>query len=125
MATDTRAALSQVRTAAMADDPELIGRMRSAALPQEELLRRSADARAGTDDLPAVRAARAAAARQALPAAQQARRDALEATAQAAGYASMAEAIRATRALPSRAAAERIGVGASTVNRWRIRLAQE
>lgn len=123
MATDVRAALSQARTAAMTDDPDLIDRMRAAALPQQELVRRSAEARAGTDDLPAVRAARAAGARRTLPAAQQARRNLLEAKAQAAGYGSMAEAVEATRHLPSRAAAARVGVGASTINRWRSKLA--
>ncbi len=121
MATDVRAALSQARTSAMTDDPDLINRMRSGALPQQELARRSAEGRAGTDDLPAVRAARAAGARRTLPAAQQARRDALEARARTAGFESMAAAIEATRHLSSRAAAMRIGVGASTVKRWRLR----
>ncbi|MCO8308788.1 MucR family transcriptional regulator [Streptomyces sp. RKCA744] len=121
MATDVRGALSQARTSAMADDPDLVGRMRAASLPQQELSRRSADARAGTNDLPAVRAARAAGARRSLPAAQQARRNALDAKAVAAGFTSMSAAIDATRHLPSRAAAKRIGVGASTVKRWRHR----
>ncbi len=40
----------------------------------------------------------------------------------AAGFASMAAAIHATRHLSSRAAAARIGIGASTVKRWRLRL---
>ncbi|MFF8747813.1 MucR family transcriptional regulator [Streptomyces californicus] len=121
MATDVRAALSQARTSAMADNSELVARMRSATPPLQELARRSAEARPGTDELPAVRAARAAAARTTLPAARQARRDALEAQARAAGYASVAAAIEATRHLSSRAAAARIGVGASTVKRWRRR----
>ena len=121
MATDVRSALSRARTSAMADDTELVDRMRSAALPRQELARRSAEGRAGTDDLPTVRAARAAAARQTLPAAQRARREALEAQARAAGYASVAAAIEATRHLSSRAAATRIGIGASTVKRWRRR----
>ncbi|MFE3657295.1 MucR family transcriptional regulator [Streptomyces sp. NPDC059165] len=119
MATGTREALSQARTAAMAGNPELVGRMRAGALPADELLRRSAEARAGTDGLPAVRAARAAGARRALPAAQRARRDALDAKARAAGFESMAAAVEATRDLSSRAAAGRIGIGASTVKRWR------
>lgn len=121
MATDVRAALSRARTSAMAEDPGLIDRMRSAAPPQQELSRRSAESRAGTDDLPTVRAARAAAGRQTLPAAQRARRVALEAQARAAGYASVAAAIEATRHLSSRAAAARIGISASTVKRWRRR----
>ncbi|GAA1553566.1 MucR family transcriptional regulator [Streptomyces globosus] len=121
MATGVRVALSQARTAAMADDPELLGRMQAAALPRQELARRSAESRVGTDALPAVRAARAAGARRTLPAAQQARRAALEARAQAAGFASMAAAIEATRHLPSRAAATQLGIGASTVKRWRRR----
>ncbi|MEE1737030.1 MucR family transcriptional regulator [Streptomyces sp. BE147] len=119
MATEARAALSQARTAAMASNPEMLDRMRAAALPQQELARRSADSRTGTNDLPAVRAARAAGARRTLPAAQQARRAALEAKAQAAGFKSVAAAIEATRHLPSRAAATQIGIGASTVKRWR------
>ncbi|MEU0596227.1 MucR family transcriptional regulator [Streptomyces ardesiacus] len=121
MATDVRAALSQARTSAMADDPGLVGRMRAASLPQQELCRRSADVRTATNDLPAVRAARAAGARRSLPAAQQARRNALDAKAVAAGFTSMAAAIDATRHLPSRTAATRIGIGASTVKRWRRR----
>ncbi|MGA5823553.1 MucR family transcriptional regulator [Kitasatospora sp. NPDC094028] len=119
MATDVRRSLSATRTKAMAADPDLIEPMRAAALPAGELARRSAQARAGTDGLPAVRAARRNAALRTLPAARQARRSALEATARAAGFASMADAIDATRDMPSRAAAARIGVGASTVKRWR------
>ncbi|MBD0420239.1 hypothetical protein H0H10_13890 [Streptomyces sp. TRM S81-3] len=81
----------------MADDPDLIARLRATTPPLQELFRRPADARAGTDDLPAVRAARAAGARRTLPAGQQARRAALEAQARAAGFASTADAIDATR----------------------------
>ncbi|MGZ3103579.1 MucR family transcriptional regulator [Streptomyces sp. H62] len=125
MAADVRTALSQARTSAMADDPDLVARMRAATPPLPELSRRSAETRAGTDDddLPAVRAACASsAARTTLPAARQARQAALEAQAQAAGYASVAAAIAATQHLSSRAAAVRIGIGASTVKRWRHRL---
>ncbi|MFE8940929.1 MucR family transcriptional regulator [Streptomyces sp. NPDC007872] len=122
MATDARSALSQARLSAMADDPELIARMRSATPPVQELARRSTESRAGTDELPAVRAARAAGARKTHPAAQQALRDALEARVRAAGYASVTAAIEATRHLSNRAAATRIGIGASTVSRWRQRL---
>ncbi|MFF2123503.1 MucR family transcriptional regulator [Kitasatospora sp. NPDC058184] len=121
MATDVRSTLSATRIEAMATDPDLLAPMRAAAPAPDVLARRSAAARAGTDGLPAVRAARRAAALRTLPAAQQARRNTLEATARAAGFASMADAIAATRDLPSRAAAERIGVGASTVKRWRQR----
>ncbi|MFJ3762953.1 MucR family transcriptional regulator [Streptomyces sp. NPDC090080] len=119
MATDVRAALSTARTTAMADDPDLVTRMRAAALPQEELSRRSADSRSATNDLPAVRAARAAGARRTLPAARQARRDAFEAKARVAGYDSMAAAIDATRHLPSSSAAAQIGISTTTVRRWR------
>ncbi|MEU6664283.1 MucR family transcriptional regulator [Streptomyces sp. NPDC046821] len=121
MADEVRGALSQARTSAMADDPDIIGRMRAAALPQQELARRSSGARAATDGLPAVQTARAAGARRTLPAAQQARRNALEAKARAAGFDSMTAAIDATRHLPSRTAAQQIGIAASTVNRWRRR----
>ncbi|SDT83444.1 ROS/MUCR transcriptional regulator protein [Streptomyces sp. TLI_053] len=119
MATDVRRSLSATRTEAMAADPDLLEPMRACAPPAEELARRSARAREATDGLPAVRAARRSAALRTVPAAQQARRDALEATARAAGFASMTEAIEATRDMPSRAAAARIGVGASTVKRRR------
>ncbi|GGU62281.1 MucR family transcriptional regulator [Streptomyces lavendofoliae] len=121
MATDTRLGLSTARIDAITEQPELIERMRAANLPASELSRRSTEARSGTDSLPVVRASRRAGALRTLPAAQQARRDALEAVARAAGFASMADAIENTRDLPSRAAAERIGVGASTVKRWRQR----
>ncbi|MGW0984260.1 MucR family transcriptional regulator [Streptomyces xiamenensis] len=123
MGSAVRGALSAARRAAMAADPELVTRMREAALPGEELARRSADARAGTDDLPAVRAARRAGALRTIPAAQQARREALEERARGAGYGSMAEAIAATRGLSAGAAAERIGVGVTTVKRWRRKTA--
>ncbi|MFE4397918.1 MULTISPECIES: MucR family transcriptional regulator [Streptomycetaceae] len=119
MATDVRRTLSATRIEAMAADPDLLAPMRAAAPAPDVLARRSAAARAGTDGLPAVRAARRAAALRTLPAARQARRNTLEATARTAGFASMADAIAATRDLSSRAAAERIGVGASTVKRWR------
>lgn len=105
----------------MADDPELVARMRAGALPPEELARLSADARAGTDELPAVRAARRSAALRTLPVARQARQESMEATARAAGFGSMVQAIDATRDLSSRAAAARIGIGATTVKRWRRR----
>ncbi|WP_323185932.1 MucR family transcriptional regulator [Streptomyces sp. NBC_00378] len=105
MATDVRATLARTTTAAMSKDPEFVARMRAATPSQQELARRSAEARAGTDDLPAVQAARAASARQSLPVARQARRNALEAKAHAAGFESMAAAIDATRHLSSRAAA--------------------
>ena len=121
MATGVRGALSKARVSAMADDPELIARMRAATLPLEELARRATDARAGTNDLPAVRGARQAAGRLNVPRAQQARREALEEKARAAGFASLAAAVAATLGLPSRAAAARIGVSASTVKRWRRR----
>ncbi|MER7847421.1 MucR family transcriptional regulator [Kitasatospora sp. NPDC096077] len=121
MATDVRRSLSRTRREAMAADPDLLDPMRAATPPLDVLARRSAAARAGTNGLPAVRAARRSAALRTVQAAQQARRDALEATARAAGFASMTEAIEATRDLPSRAAAARIGVGASTVKRWRQR----
>ncbi|MBW1600915.1 MucR family transcriptional regulator [Streptomyces sp. JJ66] len=121
MASGMRAAMSETRLTAMADDPELVARMSSAALPRQELSRRSAEGRAGTDDLPLVRAARADGARRNLPAAQKARRDALEAKVREAGFESMADAIHATRHLTSRAAAARMGVGTSTVKRWRRR----
>ncbi|MFF8618294.1 MucR family transcriptional regulator [Streptomyces sp. NPDC015350] len=121
MATDVRATLTRTTTAAMSKDPQFVARMRAATPSPQELTRRADEARAGTDDLPAVRAARAAGARQSLPAAQQARRAAVEAKAHAAGFESMAAAIHATRHLSSRAAAARIGIGTSTVKRWRQR----
>ncbi|MFG3056684.1 MucR family transcriptional regulator [Kitasatospora sp. NPDC048239] len=122
MATDVRRSLSATRTEAMAANPNLIEPMRASTPPAEELARRSARARAGTDGLPSIRAARRNGALRTVQTAQQARRDNLEATARAAGFTSMAEAIGATRDLPSRAAATRIGGGASTVKRWRHRL---
>ncbi|WP_373428725.1 MucR family transcriptional regulator [Streptomyces rishiriensis] len=105
MAAGVRVALSRACTAAMTEDPDLIGRIRSATPPPQDLARLSAHARAGTDDLPTVQAGCVAAARRTLPAAHQARRDVLEAKARAAGFASMAAVIDATRHLPSRAAA--------------------
>ncbi|MFJ2193731.1 MucR family transcriptional regulator [Kitasatospora sp. NPDC087861] len=119
MATDVRSSLSQARREAMAADPDLLDPMRTATPPLDELARRSAAARVGTDNLPAVRSARRAGALRTLPAANQARKEALEAVAQAAGFTSMTAAIEATRDLSSRAAARRIGITANTVRRWR------
>jgi|GEM_PF-5344799 len=122
MATDVRASLSKTRRAAMEDDPELVARMRAATPPGEELARRSAEARAGTDDLAAVRAARGAAGQRNIRQAQAVRRDRLERAARDAGFSSMSAAIDATRDLTARVAADRIGVGATTVKRWRHHL---
>jgi hypothetical protein len=122
MATATRQALSDARQQAMQEDADLVGRMRAATPSSEELARRSAEARAGTDGLAQVRAARRRGAQTTQPFTVQARRDLMDATARAAGYTSMRDAIEETRALPSREAATRIGVGASTVKRWRRKL---
>lgn len=119
MATSTRQALSDARRQAMQEDPDLVGRMRAATPPLEELARRSAAARAGTDGLPRVRAARRRGAQATQPRTVQSRREQMDAVARAADYSSMAAAIEATRDLSSRQAAARIGVGASTVKRWR------
>ncbi|WP_405787200.1 hypothetical protein OG753_04085 [Streptomyces sp. NBC_00029] len=45
----------------------------------------------------------------------------MEAKARDAGFASMTDAIEATRTLPGRHAAERIGVSVTTVRRWRAK----
>jgi hypothetical protein len=119
MARAVRATLSARRQAAMDEQPELVENMKAAAPPPDTLARRSAQARARTDSLPAVRAARRDGALRTLPAARQARRDALEARAAAAGFASLADAVAATRSLTVAAAANRIGVSTSTVKRWR------
>lgn len=124
MATSTRQMLSEARRQAMQEDPDLVGRMRAATPPPEELARRSAAARAGTDDLPRVRAARRRGAQSTQPRTVQSRREQMDAVARAAGYSSMEDAIEVTRDLPSRQAAARIGVGASTVKRWRQKWAR-
>lgn len=121
MADETRSALSASRIDLMGQDPEALAPMRRAALPPEELARRSAEGRSATDGLPTVRAARAAGARRTLPAANEARRTAMEARARAAGFSSMLDAIGATRGMTVRSAAERIGVGVTTVKRWRAK----
>ncbi len=122
MATTTRQALSEARQQAMQDDPDLVGRMRAATPPAEELARRSAEVRGSTDGLTQVRAARRRAGQATQPLATQARRDRVDMIAHAAGYPSMRDAIEATIDLPSRAAAARIGVAPSTVKRWRKKL---
>lgn len=119
MATSTRQALSDARQRAMQEDPDLVGRMRAATPSPEELARLSAAARAGTNDLPRVRAARRRGAQATQPRTVQTRREQMDAVARVAGYSSMTDAIEATRDLSSRQAAARIGVGASTVKRWR------
>lgn len=119
MATDTRAVLSAARIQLITDDPAVLENMRAATPGVDHLGRLAAEGRSATDELPVVRAARAAAAAQArvhssIRAA--ARRDEL---AQAAGYRDFRAAIEATRSLSARRAAELLGVGATTVKRWR------
>lgn len=58
MAHPTRQTLSDAMHAALDADPDRLAPMLAAALPPEELARRSAATRAGTDELPAVRQAR-------------------------------------------------------------------
>ncbi|MFE3696522.1 MucR family transcriptional regulator [Nocardia tengchongensis] len=119
MATETREVLSSTHRAAIAENPDLLAPMKAATPPLAELARRSAQARAGTDHLAAVRAARRDGALRTLPAAQQARREALLAQLREAGFDSITHAVEATGHMSSRAAAQQLGVGASTVKRWR------
>jgi predicted transcriptional regulator len=121
MATETRAALSATRKAAMAEDPELVGRMRAAALPAAELSRRSASKRATTSRLPLVRQARRRGWDVSVQKSAASRADSREELAKTAGFASWHEAIEATRAMPSRQAAELLDVGKTMVLRWRRR----
>ncbi|MFD4406705.1 helix-turn-helix domain-containing protein [Nocardia sp. NPDC058499] len=97
---------------------EFLGKPR---LPFDDLARRSAPARAATDALPAVRAARRRGAQTSQPAAVAARRAQMLARVQAAGFTSIPDAVRRTAHLTRNAAAERIGVGRTTVTRWRAR----
>ncbi|WP_331731394.1 MucR family transcriptional regulator [Streptomyces sp. NBC_00073] len=121
MADQTRSTLSAARIDLMEHDPEVLDRIRRAALPPAELYRRSKEAIAATANLPSVRANRAAAARRSLMYANAALRTALESKARDAGFGSMTDAIEATKTLPISAAAERIGVGVTTIKRWRAR----
>lgn len=117
MAASMRDELSEQRRQAMADDPSIVAGMIPGA--HGDMAARSAEARAGTDGLPAVREARRRGTPIANAAAVAAKRARLDGIARAAGFESMTDAIEQTRDLSSRAAAARIGVGASTVKRWR------
>lgn len=121
MAKPTRAALSEARVEAMANDPELIERMRAGQPSGEELVRRSTEGRAGTDELPAVVAARQRGRDRQRDLSVAARAAAREEAAAAAGYASWDAAIRATMDMPERQAADALGVARTTVRRWRPR----
>lgn len=119
MATQTRETLSVARREAMKDDPELVGRMREAALDQAELTRRSAEGRARTDGLPAVVRARRRGRDKTRDMSAAVRGEAREEAATKAGFESWQEAIEATRGLSAVEAARRLGVGKTTVLRWR------
>ncbi|MER6851601.1 hypothetical protein AB0A81_27195 [Streptomyces flaveolus] len=109
----------------MADDPDLITRLRATMPPLQELSRRSADARAGADALPPP-CARPGLRVPDAPCPQLNRPDLHWRPRRGPpGFSSMADAIDATRYLSSRVAAFRIGVGASTVKRWRQRAAPD
>ncbi|CAL9668018.1 hypothetical protein SUDANB145_07263 (plasmid) [Streptomyces sp. enrichment culture] len=119
MGSETRAALSSVRQEAMKDRPELVARMRAATPVVAELARRSAGRRAQTSRLPLVRQARRRGWDVSVRKSADVRAKARDEAARKAGYASWQEAIEATRALPSREAARRLGVGKNMVLRWR------
>ncbi len=122
MATATRGTLSAVRLEAIRENPDLLDRMTSATPPPEELNRRSAEARAGTNDLPAVRAARRRGWDVSVRRAYQVRQERREQAARSAGYTSWAEAVNATRHLSERQAASLLSVGKTTIQRWRARV---
>ncbi|MFE7237157.1 MucR family transcriptional regulator [Streptomyces sp. NPDC057580] len=122
MAPATREALSAARRKAMETDPDLVGRMRAAGLDPAELARRSSEARARTDRLPQVRNARRRGWDKSVAQSAAARREGREEAARRAGFVSWEEAIEATRGLPSQEAAERLGMGRTTVKRWRRRI---
>ncbi|MFE3059110.1 MucR family transcriptional regulator [Nocardia sp. NPDC059239] len=121
MAHASRETLSEARHAEMAADPDRLAPMRAATPPLDELARRSASVRAATDNLPAVQHARRLSAQANNPAAQAARRAAMLARVQEAGYASIEDAVHRTAHLSRNAAAEKIGVGRTTITRWRVR----
>lgn len=123
MATETRATLSSARRAAMEEDPELVARMRAATPPLPELARQAATKRAKTSPLPLVKQARRRGWAVSVEKSSAAREEGREELARKAGFASWQKAIEATRALPSREAAERLGVGKTMVLRWRRRSA--
>ena len=116
MGDQTRSRLVETTRAAMDADPGWTQRMRAAMPPLEVIAQASAEARAVTDSLPQVRAARAAGAREAQPKASAARR---QAVLERAGFSTMSEAVEAVAGLSVPAAAVRLGVGRTTVRRWR------
>jgi hypothetical protein len=119
MATSTRKALSAARQEAMKDDPELVARMRAATPPVKDIARRSAAARARTDGLEAVKASRRRGWDQAIAKSVAARREHLDQAARAAGFSSWRQALEDLQDRSSREVAERLGVGKTTVRRWR------
>ncbi len=121
MAASMRKDLSEQRRDAMEDDPSIIAGLHATADQQRERAALSAPARAATDDLPMVREARRRSTPIANAAAVAAKRARLDRIARTAGYESLVDAIEQTRGLSVRAAAERIGIGETTVKRWRAR----
>lgn len=84
--------------------------------------RRAAESIQQTSGYEMVRAAHAGHRAKGVAAMHQAKRAEMDAKAQAAGFVSMEAAIRETRGMTVRAAAEAIGVGVNTVGRWRRRV---
>lgn len=119
MAASMRAELSEQRREAMEADPSLIAGLHTTPDQQRERLMLAAAGRTATDGLPMVREARRRGAPIANAAAVASKRARLDGIARAAGFESMDDAIERTWRLSSREAAERIGVGATTVKRWR------
>lgn len=119
MASGTRGVLSQTRRTQMETDPSLVQRMRDATPDIRDVAARSAVARAGTDDLPAVRDARAAGARRTVSLARAGLSARMDARARAAGYADADDAISRTAHMTVAAAAQHLGYGMTTIKRRR------
>lgn len=102
------------------DHPELWQAMRATPADPDLMRERSAESRAGTDDLPQVREAR----RRSAAAASAAKHEHTMRRLRDAGYASLAAALDATRAMSVARAAHHLGVSRSTIQRWRSRSPQ-
>jgi len=121
-----RQAGSERQRAILADDPAALDHLRPWQDPSHLDAIRSAavETHHETRGRPLVRAHRAPGQRAGVQAMLDSRQAKLDATAVAAGYESLEDAVRRTADLSAREAAARVGVGESTVRRWRAKLAQ-
>lgn len=119
----TRQALSEHQRAALATDPDALNHLQTWQTPEHLAVMRDAaiDSHRTTMTYELVRDHRRPGQRRAVQVMNESRRSRLDEIARGTGFTSIEAAIEETAELPARQAGLRIGIGASTVRRWRKR----